>query len=71
MGAIGVPATISFADLYGYRGPGRKGGDTTDPSDVEKASGDAVPANGGKPAFSWLVLVALLVIIRVLWEKGG
>lgn len=72
MGATGIPPTISFADLYGYRTPGTNSG-PNQPSDTEKASGATVAKSKVvvNPSHFWLALVGLIVLIRVLWEKGS
>lgn len=64
-----VPSTMSFADLYGYRTPGRSG--NNDAPDEQKASGGSVSAAVKNPAVFWVGLVALLVVTRFLWEKGS
>lgn len=64
-----VPSTISFGDLYGYRTPGNKS--PNQPTDTEKASGSTGSLASNRPSYFWIAMVGLLVIARVLWEKGS
>lgn len=68
MGAIGVPSTISFADLYGHATPGKSG--SNEATDKEKASGSVVPASTKKPLWYWMAAIGMLVAARYLWEHG-
>lgn len=63
-----IPSTISFADIYGSRAPT---GEKVGPTDKERASGDTVPATDNQTKYFWVSLVVLLIVIRVLWEKGN
>lgn len=66
-----VDSTLTFADLYGGRVPGRAQGDLME-KDVSEASGGDFLTNLdlSRPAIFWMVLVGLLVAIRILWEYG-
>lgn len=58
-------STISVTDLYGTATPSRA--NAPDPV-VNAASGESATA---QPAFSWLGLLILLIVLRVLWEWKG
>lgn len=60
--------TVAFSDLYGGRTPGRDTG-SNEIQPVAAASGN-VPAGTKTPAMFWIGMVALLVVVRILWEKG-
>ena len=57
-------STITFADMYGARSGSQ-------PTTGETANGAAATDNSPAPAFSWLGMIAALIIIRLLWEKAG
>lgn len=64
-----VPSTMSFADLYGYRTPGNK--NANDSPDTQKASGNTGAVLTSKPSYIWVAMIGMLVIARILWEKGS
>lgn len=59
-------ATINIADLYG--GVGNKVQPKPEEPTTQKASGGVKV--GAEPAISWLGLIILLIIARVLYEYG-
>jgi hypothetical protein len=63
-----MAGTVSLSDLYGNKTPGREAGNN-ELQPIAAASG-SVPTSGKTPAMFWVGMVAMLVIIRVLWEKG-
>lgn len=62
-------STVSFADVYGGVGPTRRRGETAAPADERASSWPGDEANP-KPAYFWAGMVALLILARVLWERG-
>jgi hypothetical protein len=60
-----MPSTISRSDIY----PNKNG---FAPS-TQVASGDPETKSGNimSPAYAWAMILALLVILRFLWERGG
>ncbi len=63
-----MAGTVAYSDLYGSKTPGRDTGNN-ELQPVARASG-SVPAGSKTPALFWVGMVALLVLIRLLWEKG-
>ena len=61
-------STVSYSDLYGAKTPGREAGNN-ELQPIAAASGQ-VPAGSKTPAMFWVGMVAIMVLIRVLWEKG-
>ncbi len=62
-----MAGTVTYSDLYGAKTPGRDVSNELQP--VAAASG-SVPAGAKSPAMFWVGMVAMLVLIRFLWEKG-
>lgn len=60
--------TVAYSDLYGSKTPGREAGNN-ELQPVATASG-TVPAGNKTPAWFWIGMVGMLVLVRVLWEKG-
>lgn len=63
-----MSGTVAYSDLYGSQTPGRDTG-TNELQPVAAASGN-VPAGVKSPAMFWVGMVVLLVLVRLLWEKG-
>lgn len=63
-----MPGTVGYSDIYGGAGPGTKQGEMPAPQS-QQASGSAGPS-ATRPAFFWAGMVALLIALRILWEKG-
>ena len=63
-----MAGTVSYSDLYGAKTPGREAGNN-ELQPVAQASG-SVPAGDKSPAMFWIGMLAMLVVIRVLWEQG-
>ena len=60
-------STLSFSDLYGPKTPT---GQETAPSDTQQASGPkGIAGNEKGPAYTWIALLALLILMRVFYEK--
>jgi hypothetical protein len=65
---MSAQSTLSFSDIYGPSVPGKKG--TAERSDTEKASGTTGPVASANPVSFWLAMVGMLVVARILWERG-
>lgn len=63
-----MPGTVGFSDIYGGAGPGVKSGEMPPPAS-QQASGATGPTTA-RSAWYWAALVGLLVVVRLLWEKG-
>lgn len=62
-------SSMVFSDIYGAGfGLGRPPGASA-PSGAERSATPVADANAA-PAMSWVGMVALLVLVRVLWEYG-
>lgn len=62
--------TIKLSDIYPHsREPSLRA--TANPEKTGQMVNASSMVNGNEPVFSWLVMVVVLVIIRVLYEVQG
>jgi hypothetical protein len=69
---MGIASSLSFADLYGSTPPGMRRGEVQERDSADASGEYQYSANElNRPAYFWVALVGLLVVIRLLWEYGG
>jgi hypothetical protein len=63
-------STMSMSDVYGWQSPGRRPGNA--PPDTQAGSNpELAPIPAQAPAFFLVGIIAVLFVLRFLYEKAG